>query len=128
MKKLKSRLAHEVDNSVELRWSRDLHLVLNCNHAHVAFLAREKMIRGQAVLLMWLDRVCPESVSDFVAASAGSTPPRHPVQLLRLGERPLHGAGLLPGLHPTQAVVLGVPGHRPVRLTWGCWDEGWVCR
>lgn len=94
-------------------------MVLNCNHAHVAFLAREKMIRGQAVLLMWLDRVCPESVSDFVAASAGSTPPRHPVQLLRLGERPLHGAGLLLGLHPTQAVVLGVLGAPPRKADLG---------
>ena len=124
MKKLRSRFVHEVDNSVELRWSWELHLVLNCNHARVVFLAREKMIRGQAVLLMWLDCVCPESMSDFVAASAGSTLPRHPVQLLRFGERPLHGAGLPPGLHPTQAVVRGVPGHCPIRLTRGFPDEG----
>lgn len=119
MKKLKSRLAHEVDNSVELRWSRDLHLVLNCNHAHVAFLAREKMIRGQAVLLMWLDRVCPESVSDFVAASAGSTPPRHPVQLLRLGERPPARRGSAAGSSPYPGGGAGCPGAPPRKADLG---------
>ena len=50
-------LAFLYTNNEKIEREIRMHLVLNCNHARVVFLACEKMIKGQAVLLMWLDRV-----------------------------------------------------------------------